>query len=212
MKDFVPGGFAGELNVVASVGPMCTSLRDCDLFCRVIKAPQPHLEDSRIFPVPWTGFKTYINFPIKIGIMKTDGHIVPQPPVLKALEWAEKQLSSNPNIKLKPYTPYKAATAMSLIRMAYWPDGGIPDREACEATGEPMHPLTEWIIKDAKSDIQKNALEITEMRLERDTFRTEFSQHWNEQDIDYVLGPVFVGPACAHDTAFYCMNLFMLHT
>ncbi|EGU72021.1 hypothetical protein FOXB_17470, partial [Fusarium oxysporum f. sp. conglutinans Fo5176] len=26
---------------------------------------------------------------------------------------------------------------------------------------------------------------------------------WNDQDVDVVIGPSFVGPACAHDTAFY---------
>jgi len=27
--------------------------------------------------------------------------------------------------------------------------------------------------------------------------------HWNRQDVDVVIGPAFVGPASAHDTAFY---------
>ena len=205
MKEFLPYGFPAELNVLASVGPMCTSLRDCDFFCRVLKEAEPHLEDPRLIPIPWTSFKTYVNLPLKVGIMKHDSVIVPQPPVLKALEWAEKQLSSNPNVTLKSFTPYKAATAMELIRKAYWPDSGILDKEACEATGEPMHSLTKWIIKDAESDTQKNAAEIEEMRLTRDAFRSEFVQHWNKQDVDFVIGPMFVGPACAHDTAFYCM-------
>ena len=70
-----------------------------------------------------------------------------------------------------------------------------------------MHSLTEWIIKDAETerpDRQMNGIEITAMRWERDNFRSEFAQHWNEQDVDFVVGPMFVGPACGHDTAFYC--------
>lgn len=39
------------------------------------------------------------------------------------------------------------------------------------------------------------------MRRQRDDFRADLSQHWSEQDVDVVICPVYVGPACAHDTA-----------
>lgn len=76
-------------------------------------------------------------------------------------------------------------------------------KSALAASGEPMHPLSAWIIKDAEGDKGKTASEITKDRLTRDGFRGEFAESWTEQDIDVVLAPVFVGPAPAHDTAFY---------
>lgn len=202
-KDFIPGGFAAELNVLASTGPMASSLRDAELFVNVIKAGKPHLEDPRVLPFPWTGFNTKIDLPLKIGIMTHDGQIVPQPPVLKALKWAEQQLSGVTNVTTKPFMPYKAATAMSSIRIAYWPDSGLPDIRACEATGEPWHPLSDWIIKDVKGERERTGSEVNELRFARDTYRSEFAMDWNRQDVDFVLCPVFVGPASAHDTAFY---------
>ena len=204
MKDCVPGGFAAELNIVASIGPMCNSLRDCDLFLRVVKASKPWLEDPRLIPLPWTGLSTKLELPIKIGIMKHDGAIVPQPPVLNALKWAEEQLSSSKEVTLKPYFPYEAATAMANTRLAYWPDSGLSDKAECDASGEPMHPLTHWIIKDAEDSVQRNGTEVKQMRWKRDVFRSEFVKHWNKQDVDFVICPVFVGPASAHDTALYC--------
>lgn len=207
MKDMIIGGFPAELNVLASVGPMCTTLRDCDLFVRVNKETKPHLIDPRIVPIDWTGLSTQVKLPLKVGIMKHDEAIIPQPPVLKALEWAGKQLSSSNDVILKPYTPYKASTAMENIRKAYWPESGIMDKQMCESSGEPMHPLTAWIIKDASDDVQRTGQEVNDMRWARDNFRSDFVQHWNEQDVDFVIGPMFVGPACAHDTAFYCKSI-----
>lgn len=203
-KDLVPGGFPAELNVLVSVGPMSTSLRDCDLFARVNKDAKPHLEDPRCVPFPWTGLSTKVETPLKIGIMKHDGNIIPQPPVLKALEWAERQLAPAKDIALKSYMPYEAATAMAHIRKAYWPDSGLNHKKIAADGGELLHPLTKWIIKDAEDDTERTGTEVNEMRWTRDNFRSEFALDWNKQDLDYVLCPVFVGPACAHDTAFYC--------
>lgn len=206
MKDFIPGGFPAELNILASVGPMGVSLRDADLFVRVVKAAKPHLDDPRVLPFPWTGLATRLELPLKIGIMTHDGQIVPQPPVLKAIEWARSRLASLKDVELKPYMPYKSGQAISLIRKAYWPESGHVDKELAAAAGEPLHPLTKWIIKDAERNEQLTGVEVNTLRFTRDTFRSEFSVDWNKQDVDFVLCPVFVGPASAHDTAYYCTH------
>jgi amidase len=135
--------------------------------------------------------------------MFTDGVIQPQPPVLRAMEWARSQLSALSFIDLKPFVPHAASEAIRLIRQMYWPDSGLITKKKLAMTGEPMHPLTAWIIRDAEAEVQKTATEITEMRLQRDEFRCIFAESWTKQDVDVVLCPVFVGPACAHDTAFY---------
>lgn len=210
-QGMVPGGNPAELNVLMSIGPICTSLRDCDLFVSVNKAAKPYLEDPRVLPTPWTGLSTKVQLPLKVGIMKHDGVIVPQPPVLKALEWAERQLSSVRDVRLKPYVPYQAATAISSYRKAVWPDSGQNDKKAAAAGGEPLHPLTKWIMKDAEDDVQRNGTEINDMRQTRDNYRSEFALDWNKQDVDFVLCPVFVGPACAHDTGFYCKPYALRH-
>lgn len=201
----VPGGNPAELNVLMSIGPICTSLRDCELFISVNKAARPYLEDPRVLPTPWTGLSTKVEAPLKIGLMRHDGVVVPQPPVLRALEWAEQQLSSLPNVELKPYLPYKVATAIAQYRKAVWPDSGLGEKEKAANGGEPLHPLTKWIIKDAEYHVQRSGTEINDMRQDRDNYRSAFAQDLKKQDVDFVLCPVFVGPAPAHDTAFYCI-------
>ncbi|KAK5653612.1 hypothetical protein OQA88_8641 [Cercophora sp. LCS_1] len=203
MKDFLIGGFGAELNVLCATGPMCNTLRDMDLFTRVIIDAQPHIEDPRLVPIPWTGLSApKTKTPLKIGIMMHDGMIQPQPPVTRALEWAKSKLAGNPAFEVKPFAPFQTERAMTGIRKAYWPDGGKTVKDHLAKTGEPMFPLTQWIIKDAEGpDVGANG--VLAIRVERDDFRIEFSKHWAEQDVDVVICPMFVGPACEHETAFY---------
>lgn len=202
-RDFLVGGVAAELNVLSSTGPMCHTLRDMDLFVSVLKAAQPHLEDPALIPIPWTGTRTQLVAPkLKVGFMFHDGQIVPQPPVIRALEWAKSRLEARPELcQVKTFTPWGAKEAVQNIRKAYWPDGGKGVRDHLAATGEPMLPLTEWILKDATSEVGVAGL--LDMRVKRDIFRQEFVAHWNAQGVDVLICPAFVGPACEHESAFY---------
>ncbi|GJN80011.1 hypothetical protein PLIIFM63780_003535 [Purpureocillium lilacinum] len=203
MKDFLAGGFPAELNVLCSTGPMCNSLRDMDLFMRVVLAAKPYLTDPRLIPIPWMGTNSPARpEPIKIGILMNDGVITPQPPVIKALEWAREKLEASGAFTLKPFAPYRTAEAIKNVRRAYWPDGGAGVRAHLAHTGEPMQPLTEWVLKAAAGpDVGSSG--VHEMRVARDAFRCDFAEHWQAQDVDVVLCPVFVGPACEHETSWY---------
>ncbi|CAM1501287.1 Fc.00g104490.m01.CDS01 [Cosmosporella sp. VM-42] len=202
MKDFLVGGFGAELNVLCSTGPMCSSLRDMDLFMSVMAAAKPYLTDPRLIPIPWTGLNTPPKSkPLKIEFMMNDGVIVPQPPVVKALEWAQSKLKGLDTVSVKCFEPYGMAQAMKNIRLAYWPDGGKALKEHLVKTGEPLMPLTQWVIKDAED--KESSGGVLQQRLDRDDFRCRFAEHWETQDVDFVICPVFVGPASAHETAFY---------
>ncbi|KAF3003973.1 hypothetical protein E8E14_006127 [Neopestalotiopsis sp. 37M] len=203
MKDFMEGGFSAELNVLCSVGPMCTSARDMDLFMSVITSTKPYLKDPRIVPIPWTGLSTEKKkAPLKIGFMMNDGVIEPQPPVAKGLQWVRERLESHPDFQVKNFEPFKTAEAIKNLRLAYYPDGGKTLRDHFRASGEPTLPLTEWIVRDAEGpDVGSSG--VLKYRLLRDDFRCDFAEHWNAQDVDIIICPVFVGTACSHETAFY---------
>ncbi|KAH7150898.1 amidase signature domain-containing protein [Fusarium sp. MPI-SDFR-AT-0072] len=206
MRGFDAMPFPAELTVLASAGPMCRSLRDMDLLMHCVLSSKPHLKDPRLVPIPWNGLKTPINGRLKIGFVNNDGCIIPQPPVVKALAWAREQLCDprySDLIELKDFKVFDSAGAWSKIRRMYWPDGGKPTRDAIQATGEPIHPLSDWIWKDAEPLGMKTAVDLSLMRRERDEFRWAFAKSWEDQDVDILIGPAFVGPASAHDTAFF---------
>lgn len=197
---------AAELNVLASTGPMCRSLRDMDLFMRVVLGCKPHLTDPRVVPIPWSGLKSSRGTFFKIGIIDHDGFIEPQPPVKRAIAWAKEKLSDKTyerRFEIKTFLPYGAQEAWSKVRRAYYPDCGRPMLDAMRDSGEPIHPLTSWITKAAGDLGLQTVQDVNLARRERDEFRIAFAKHWQEQDVDIVIGPAFVGPASAHDTAFY---------
>jgi amidase len=206
MKDFLANPFSAELNILCASGPMTRSMRDLNLFTKLILSAKPYLSDPRLIPIPWTGVQTAVPKKLKIGIINNDGFIDPQPPVKRAIAWV-KQVLSDPKyadfIEVKEFTPYKAKDAWSKIRRMYWPEGGKATRDAITVSGEPVHFLSEWIFKDAEPHGVLDAIAVSKMRFERDAFRCEFADSWTEQDVDVVIGPAFVGPASAHDTAFY---------
>ncbi|OAL04438.1 amidase [Phaeosphaeriaceae sp. SRC1lsM3a] len=206
MKDFLSHAFSAELNVLCATGPMCRSLRDMELFTKLLIDAKPWLEDPKLIPMPWTGLNTPITRPLKIGIIEHDNFILPQPPVQRALAWARERLSSSNTSNLfevKPFTPYNASEAWSHIRRMYWPDGGTVTLDAITSSGEPVHPLTSWITSSASPHGMLNAEDVNQLRYQRDMFRHRFVESWNAQDVDVVIGPAFVGPACEHDTALY---------
>jgi amidase len=206
MDGFLAAPFAAELNVLCSTGPMCTSLRDMDMFMRLMAEAKPYLLDPRLVPLPWTGLQTSLGRRLKVGIIRNDGFIEPQPPVKRAVEWANILLSHPKHanlLEIKPFTPFGAATAWSKIQSFYWPDGGSIVKSSLLSSGEPIQPLSERIWKEAEATGMLTAEAVNNFRRERDEFRLAFARAWEEQDVDVVIGPAFVGPACVHDTAFY---------
>ncbi|POS69796.1 hypothetical protein DHEL01_v211811 [Diaporthe helianthi] len=199
------GGNPAELTILATCGPMGVSLRDLDMFMSLVVSEKPWLREPSLVPLPWTGLDAPLpssSPTLKIGVIMNDGVIQPQPPVIRALEWAKDKLGSNPSIEVKPFTPYRVADAIRNIRKAYTPDGGAAIKAGLEKTGEPMEDLTKWTIQDAEGPPYAFQ-QMFDMRVERDKFRCEFAGHWTQQDVDVVLCPVFVGPASVHDTALY---------
>lgn len=204
MMGTLHSGNPAELTILATCGPMGVSLRDLDMFVSHVVGEKPFLREPSLVPLPWTGLSTPLpsSPALKVGVIMHDGVIQPQPPVVRALEWAKDKLSRSSSIELKSFTPYRAADAIRNIRRAYTPDGGASLKAGLAKTGEPMEKLTQWTIQDAEGP-PYTFQQMFDMRCERDNFRNEFAKHWTEQDVDVVISPVFVGPASAHDTALY---------
>jgi amidase len=204
MKGFLSHAFAAELNILCSTGPMCRSLRDVDFFTKLLIDAKPWLVDPKLIPLPWSGLNTAMpKRLLKIGIIETDGFITPQPPVRRALAWAKHRLLQSSAFEIKSFTPYNAQEAWSLIRRMYWPDGGLSTLSAIQSSGEPVLPLTTAIMSTAAPHGMLTAEAVNQLRSQRDAFRAAFADSWNAQDVDVVIGPAFVGPACKHDTALY---------
>jgi amidase len=80
------GTMTGQLTVRDSAGPICHSIDDIRMFTEVIGSHQPqHRYDTNAVPIPWRN----VSLPsgkLAVGIMKWDRVVMPQPPVLRAIE------------------------------------------------------------------------------------------------------------------------------
>ncbi|UPL02751.1 hypothetical protein LCI18_013685 [Fusarium solani-melongenae] len=206
-KDFLTGvpGFAAELNIMGCVGPMCTTLRDMDLFMNIVMSARPYLGDPQLIRTSWSGQRKETRpdaTRLRIGFMMNDGMITPQPPVTRALLWVRSQLEKSDSFEIKDFQHFRTAEAMKNLSSAYWPDGGEALKRHLSVKNEPVLPLTAWAIKDVEN-IDIGVSGVLEQRGKRDGFRYDFAEHWASQQVDVVICPVSVGPACSHDTTFY---------
>ncbi|KAM3506165.1 hypothetical protein MY11210_007659 [Beauveria gryllotalpidicola] len=206
-KDGLPGNAAAELTVPATWGPMSRSLRDMDLFMSVFSAAKPWRVDPRLSTAPWTGLATPRPPgapPLKVGFMMTDGAIQPQPPVVRALEWAQTQLQrAAPDVEVKPFAPLRTQEAAKNARTAYFPYGVDATRQSLQDAGEPLLLLSEWTVRDAEATPTPMTQGLFELSNKKEQFWCDWAAHWNSHDVDVVICPAFYGPACSHETAFY---------
>lgn len=75
--------------IVGCVGPLATSARDLELFCRVMLDNEPWLVEAPLLDMPWkTDVAKGVGLPTKlsIAILFDDGVVAPHPPITSALK------------------------------------------------------------------------------------------------------------------------------
>ncbi|KAJ3770375.1 amidase signature domain-containing protein [Lentinula raphanica] len=195
----------GSEAILATCGPLVRSSRDISLFFDVVLKAQPWLQHMKLVPLPWktesvkwsgTGGK------IRLGVMWDDGNVLPQPPVRRALKAMVDALRKTDKFDIIDYEPRYHRELTLMAQSLYFIDGGASVRARAAATGEPLCPLTEWVItlpgvKDYTSH------QLWELCLERDALRAKYYSHWNSQNIDVLLCPVQYGAAQPLQTTKY---------
>lgn len=219
----------GQEGVGSSIGPMATSLRDVELFMSSLLNEQtkPWEFDHTIVPTPWRKVDSLLTStgdkPIIVGVMMEDGVVRPTTPVRRALsQWVEKLRAAShangtslPRIELRRWDPRDLhRRAWDLIRKLYFMDSGKMFHLLAKATGEPLLPLTQFIlsepfVRSPTADLEADAaseastrkldevsyLESCAIVQARDAFRKEFFQHWNTLGLDCLLCPVMCNVA-----------------
>jgi amidase len=184
-------------SIRCTLGPLTNSLRDIDLFQKAVLEREPWEEETRLVPIPWR--IVAIPKDLTVGIIWNDGVVQTHPPIRRALEHAEAKLKSA-GIKTVTWEPFKHEEGGKVTKSLLFPDGGICIREALEASGEPILPLSEFALQYAK---QMNILENWKLNVERDWYRDMSHKLMQERGVDVILCPTYVGAAAEHETAHY---------
>ncbi|KAM0473625.1 hypothetical protein ACHAPX_008030 [Trichoderma viride] len=203
--------------IVTVLGPMSVSLEGLEMFMKVVAAAEPWRIEPAIMPLPWRAVDIAPSRekPLRLGIIWHDEVVKSHPPIMRALKEFVNKVSNVPHVEVVDFPPYKHDEAWAIASSLYFTDGGEADLAVMAESGEPLLPLTEWIIKDNPGVKNLDRGELEYWLEEREEFRAEYSQHWNEtgvfnkasgnwdNTVDAIICPVAPGVATQHNTAKY---------
>ncbi|KAM0263954.1 hypothetical protein ACHAQJ_000989 [Trichoderma viride] len=203
--------------VVTVLGPMSVNLEGLEMFMRTVAAAESWRIEPSVIPLPWrtVNVNPSREKPLRLGIIWHDEVVKPHPPVARALRELVDKVSNVPHVEVVNFPPYKHDEAWAIASSLYFTDGGEADIAVMAESGEPLLPLTEWIIKQNPGVKKLSRDELEYWLEEREEFRMEYSQYWNktgilneatgtwENTVDAVICPVAPGVATRHNTAKY---------
>ncbi|EPX70952.1 acetamidase [Schizosaccharomyces octosporus yFS286] len=186
------GAVKGQESILGVVGPLTQSARDLNLFMKACMEEKPWLEDASVVPLPWRT----PNLPakIKIGVMRNDGVVTPQPPLQRAFDIVLDKLRNSSDYELIDVEPYKHKYSWDLISELYWLDGGKANYDLFAKVGEPLEPMTEWIMKQPTVK-DHDVAGVWKLVAERDEYRNQYIKHLQTYGVDFLLCPAGPGPA-----------------
>ncbi|KAF3909742.1 Acetamidase [Arthrobotrys entomopaga] len=203
----------GQEHIVPVVGPLSTRLTGLSTFMSAVLSTEPWLTDPMLVPIPW---REKSHFPlnvitgetrrIKIGVMKWDGVVMPHPPVLRVMEEVVQGLKHHPgHFEVVEWEETEADRAWDIISALYFADGATEEKEAIRSSGEPILPLSEWILTqpNVPNPPGHTVQDLWDLTRKRDDFRKEYLAKWLKSGIDVLLCPVGPGVAPRLGTAKY---------
>jgi len=203
----------GAEQIVPTIGPLSTSLEGCKLFTKTLIEAKPWFREPSLLPFPWKGENHYTGRKLKVAVLWDDGVVKPHPPVTRALNRLVDKLKANENVEIVEWKPYKHDQAWEMIANLYFCDGGAEDLAAMKESGEPLRPLTKFILTE-NPHVQDHTISSMWWSVQkRDTYRAEYANLWNatatstgshgepEGMVDVILSPVGPSAAPKLDTA-----------
>lgn len=209
----------GQDTIAAVIGPFSTSLDGIKIFMKTLIDAKPWLTEPTLLPFPWTYEQDHLKVStgkkLKVAILWDDGVVRPQPPITRALKEVAEKLKSVPEVELVDWKPYRHDLAWEIIAGLYFCDGGEDQLKALGTSGEPLRPLSEFILKDNPHCAVLSQSELWARALARDKYRSDYAAVWNstaistsasgdlEGVVDVILCPTGPGSAPPRNCAKY---------
>ncbi|KAG8712959.1 hypothetical protein FRC11_013706 [Ceratobasidium sp. 423] len=201
--------YQGKEDIVFSIGPMAHSVRDLELFLRVISAYEPWNTDFRTICMPWnhelaTGRG---DDKLVIGMFTDDGVVAPHPPIVERLRRTREALVAAGH-EVIDWVPMEHMQALELLSKMYVPDGGEKMRSTLAESGEPAIVNIARILARAEKTGGCTLAQSWETNVQRDGFRARALKHWNKtalrsksgRPVDAILCPAAATLACPPGT------------
>ncbi|KAK7917928.1 hypothetical protein PG985_009802 [Apiospora marii] len=167
--------------------------------------------------------------PLKIAVQWWDGVVQPHPPMMRALrEVADACRKAGMEVVDWDCEQLDHRKAWDIISALYWPDGGKEVLGLIKESGEPILPLTKFIIEEqptvkelTQHELWKESepqclisllpfvLTFSKLCVERDEYRARYAQAWSKtgneghREVDVILCPPSFGAATPHGQSRY---------
>ncbi|GAA6027662.1 hypothetical protein JCM8097_007971 [Rhodosporidiobolus ruineniae] len=202
----VPYGFAtnslmGQQTVISVAGPMARSFSSCTHFLRVVLDAQPGNYDATALPFPFDASATLriASRPrLSFGVIRSDHHVTPHPPVQRALEESVAKLRAAGHEVIE--FDIADFTGISPLLSAIFFADGIEDIHRT------LHPISEPLLPHLtfSPSHRKTVYESWQLNRQRETFQQAFLDRWlatasltsTGRPVDALLAPTTAMTAC----------------
>ncbi|RSL60727.1 hypothetical protein CEP54_006581 [Fusarium duplospermum] len=170
-KNLWEGTMTGQMSIRDSAGPVCHSIDDVRLVTRLLVSNEQARYDTNAVPVPWRE----ITLPRKLcfGVMKWDRVVMPQPPVLRAIEHTKRALLAAGHEVIEFEPPVDCWELAKCYFDINFQTGGEDTVANVAVSGEPLVPAFANLLKvyNAKS---LAASEVIKLNLQMRAFKVLF--------------------------------------
>lgn len=178
----LPG--SNKIGIEATAGPLATTQRDCDLLLRVICDAAPADLDPDVFSQTWEQQASLQQGnggqPIlRVGMVRTDGHVTPLPPVQRLLDEVARTISTKAfnielvEVDLSSLGPQCLKTFNGVMSS----DGANSWFDHLDKTGEPLSP---WLEGRLRRRPQKSLDQVRDIQAQRIELLTKSLGIWKE--------------------------------
>lgn len=192
-------GIAGGIAV--STGPMCTSMRDADLFFRTVVSSQPNNWDDNSLGFPYLE-PPEMEAQITVGILPEDPAFPLHPCMRRTMLTAARKLAAAGHrvVNLPTDDIPSIADACTLAFRFFNMD---PDRTPLRNVtngGEPFIPSLGMVYNLENTDPEPTLRELYDLNIKKAQVAAKMRQAWLKNKVDVVLGPAYQSCAPLHDT------------
>jgi amidase len=188
----VPAG-SSKLAIEVSAGPIAHSVRDCEMLLRIVGENQPWMFDPDVIPQSWEQQTSIYKqlpspgnrrkSPLRVGIVRTDGHVTPLPPVQRMLDEVAKTLRSQSSMHLTPIEVVDLDISPLLSKCIktsnglFSLDGTNTWFDLLESHSEPLSP---WLQDRLTRRPRKSTEETTKLQAQKLDLQTRSLELWRE--------------------------------
>ncbi|RDL30015.1 putative Amidase [Venustampulla echinocandica] len=195
----------GQVSIKVSSGPVCHSVADIKLVTKLLLSHFEYIGyESTAVPMPWREVK--VKEKLRFGLLKYDGVVKPQPPILRALDETAASLKRAGHEDLfSPTTavvefelPFDAWDVALTTWRLYFQTGAAEVKAVAASTGEPLMSNFSWYLDTF--DIKPLTVpELFQLNAKQAENKRQFFEAWKAANIDALICPCAPSAGFPHD-------------